>query len=209
MNGGPPPRGYGQQQHPQQTHPQQTHPQQMHLYGGMMQPYYPPQSMPYPMMGAAEPQYPGQPIMMGALSPQHPYGAMPPPHAVHVAAATLAYGMPTTAAAPVYNSCVAPSSSGNGARAAAPVPATNTAAPSLDLSKDWKPCEKDAAQMDKWFFEIDTTGTGYIGGAQAVAFLKNSNLSRDTLRAIWSLVDAHNTGRVDLYQVRFSPPRQS
>jgi hypothetical protein len=55
--------------------------------------------------------------------------------------------------------------------------------------------------MDKWFFEIDTAGSGYVGGAQAVAFLKNSNLGRDTLRAIWSLVDANNTGRVDLYQV--------
>jgi hypothetical protein len=55
--------------------------------------------------------------------------------------------------------------------------------------------------MDKWFFEIDTAGSGYVGGAQAVAFLKNSNLGRDTLRAIWSLVDANNMGRVDLYQV--------
>ena len=41
---------------------------------------------------------------------------------------------------------------------------------------------------------------GYIGGAQAVGFLSNSNLSRDTLRSIWGLVDAANAGYIDLHQ---------
>ena len=86
------------------------------------------------------------------------------------------------------------SSSGNNGRNA-----TSTFSP--DPSKDWNPSQKDMAQLDKWFFEIDKGGSGFIGGSQAVEFLKHSNLSRDTLRAIWSLVDSNNAGRIDLYQV--------
>ena len=73
--------------------------------------------------------------------------------------------------------------------------ATDTSA-----DKDWIPCEKDLEQLNKWFFELDTAGMGYIGGAQAVGFLSNSNLARDTLRIIWGLVDAANVGYIDLHQ---------
>ena len=39
-----------------------------------------------------------------------------------------------------------------------------------------------------------------IGGAKAVQFLKNTNLSRDALRTVWALVDSANRGMVDRYQ---------
>ena len=47
---------------------------------------------------------------------------------------------------------------------------------------------------------MDAEGRGYIGGAQAAGFLSNSNLSRDTLRAIWGLVDSRNAGYIDRKQ---------
>lgn len=66
--------------------------------------------------------------------------------------------------------------------------------------KDWVPSERDLEQLNKWFYHLDTAGVGYIGGAQAVGFLSNSNLSRDTLRIIWGLVDAASVGYIDLHQ---------
>ena len=101
------------------------------------------------------------------------------------------YGMPIPHGLPPNT--VSSSSSGNHGR--------NNTSCSPDPSKDWNPTQKDRAQLDKWFFEIDKGGSGFIGGSQAVEFLKHSNLSRDTLRAIWSLVDSNNAGRIDLYQV--------
>ena len=48
-----------------------------------------------------------------------------------------------------------------------------------------------------WFASLDSTKGGYIGGARAVSFLSDFNLSRDTLRLIWGLVDSQNTGCID------------
>ena len=65
---------------------------------------------------------------------------------------------------------------------------------------DWKPSESDLAQLDKWFYQLDTEGKGLLQGAQAVGFLTNSNLSWDTLRTIWSIVDVNGSGHIDLRQ---------
>lgn len=51
-----------------------------------------------------------------------------------------------------------------------------------------------------WFSNLDSENRGYIGGARAVSFLSGFNLSRDTLRLIWGLVDSQNTGCIDVKQ---------
>jgi hypothetical protein len=54
--------------------------------------------------------------------------------------------------------------------------------------------------LDNWFLQLDTKRRGYIGGAEAVGFLSNSNLEREVLRVIWGLIDSNNTGYIDLRQ---------
>mgnify|MGYP003386871177 CR=1 FL=1 len=53
----------------------------------------------------------------------------------------------------------------------------------------WKPNAYEVKQLDSWFYHIDEDRTGVIKGAQAVMFLKKSNLHREILRKIWALVD--------------------
>jgi hypothetical protein len=43
-------------------------------------------------------------------------------------------------------------------------------------------------------------GSDHVGGAKAAGFLKGTNLSVDTLRTIWSVVDSGNKGKVDKVQ---------
>ena len=64
----------------------------------------------------------------------------------------------------------------------------------------WKPSAYEAKQLDTWFYHIDDERTGVIKGAQAVNFLKKSNLPRDKLRTIWALVDMQNRGFIDKNQ---------
>ena len=72
--------------------------------------------------------------------------------------------------------------------------------PDSESEIEWKPTEKEIVQLDQWFSRLDAEGRGYIGGAVAAGFLSNSNLSRETLRAIWGLVDSRNSGFIDLKQ---------
>ena len=72
--------------------------------------------------------------------------------------------------------------------------------PDSESEIEWKPTEKEIVQLDQWFKSLDAEGRGYIGGAVAAGFLSNSNLSRETLRAIWGLVDSRNSGFIDLKQ---------
>jgi hypothetical protein len=65
--------------------------------------------------------------------------------------------------------------------------------------KDWQPSQGESQILDKWFDELND-GTGFIGGAKAVAFLKNTHLSRDILRTIWGLVDNKQMGKINRYQ---------
>jgi len=61
----------------------------------------------------------------------------------------------------------------------------------------WEPTEKDAELIDKWFTELDTENKGVVGGMAIAMFLKRSNLSKDILRTIWSLVDTKSAGHID------------
>mmetsp|Transcript_2861 Transcript_2861/g.4350 ORF Transcript_2861/g.4350 Transcript_2861/m.4350 type:complete len:1229 (-) Transcript_2861:84-3770(-) len=64
----------------------------------------------------------------------------------------------------------------------------------------WNPSPYETSILDGWFHSLDPSGTGIIQGAQAVGFLKRSNLHRDILRKIWSLVDTQNRGFIDKRQ---------
>jgi hypothetical protein len=47
---------------------------------------------------------------------------------------------------------------------------------------------------------LDFANKGYIWEAQAIHFLSDSDLSKETLLLIWGLVDSQNTGRIDQKQ---------
>jgi hypothetical protein len=64
----------------------------------------------------------------------------------------------------------------------------------------WKPNAYEVKQLDTWFYHIDEERVGVIKGAQAVTFLKKSNLHREILRKIWALVDTQNRGFIDKIQ---------
>ena len=70
---------------------------------------------------------------------------------------------------------------------------------SIPSDKDWVPSLPETQQMDEWFRELDD-GSGLVGGVNAAQFLKHTNLSRDTLRTLWALVDSTNRGMVNRYQ---------
>jgi hypothetical protein len=65
---------------------------------------------------------------------------------------------------------------------------------------NWIPKGNDLNQLGVWFSNLDSENRGYIGGARAVGFLSGFNLSRETLRLIWGLVDSQNTGCIDQKQ---------
>jgi hypothetical protein len=47
---------------------------------------------------------------------------------------------------------------------------------------------------------LDSANKGYAWEAQAISFLSGFNLSKETLRLIWGLVDSQNTGCIDQKQ---------
>lgn len=75
-------------------------------------------------------------------------------------------------------------------------PSTDT---SISTEKDWIPSVSDSQQLDSWFRELDD-GTGFVGGANIVQFLKNTNFSTELLRTVWALVDSSSTGKINRYQ---------
>ena len=54
----------------------------------------------------------------------------------------------------------------------------------------------DLAKYDA-IFEVAKGADGKICGAKAAAVLNRSGLPRETLRAVWSLVDVCNAGKID------------
>jgi hypothetical protein len=58
--------------------------------------------------------------------------------------------------------------------------------------------------IDSWFIEADETFKGHVGGAEAVKFMKRSNLSKEVLREVWSLADNQKTGRLNRTQFFFA-----
>jgi hypothetical protein len=70
---------------------------------------------------------------------------------------------------------------------------------SIPSDKDWIPTIPESQQIDEWFVHL-ADGAPHVGGAKAASFLKGANLSVDTLRAIWGLIDSSNKGHVDKVQ---------
>jgi hypothetical protein len=64
----------------------------------------------------------------------------------------------------------------------------------------WVPPSQDAPQVDIWFSGLDKEGRGIVGGLEIAKFLSKSNLPKDTLRTIWSLIDNRNLGYVNKMQ---------
>jgi hypothetical protein len=80
--------------------------------------------------------------------------------------------------------------------------ASTDAAPAAGLAAEpqWLPAEPELSQVAQWFAELDVEKTGVVGGLAVAMFLKRSNLPREALRAIWSLVDSRNAGHVNQQQ---------
>jgi hypothetical protein len=65
---------------------------------------------------------------------------------------------------------------------------------------NWVPKGNDLYQLVGWFCMLDSANKGYAWEAQAISFLSGFNLSKETLRLIWGLVDSQNTGCIDQKQ---------
>ena len=69
----------------------------------------------------------------------------------------------------------------------------------------WQPSFEDRLLIDEWFESLTSSPAlnsteKQVGGVEAALFLKKSNLSKQVLRSIWSLVDSQNLGRVNREQ---------
>lgn len=60
----------------------------------------------------------------------------------------------------------------------------------------WLITPQEKAKYDQFFNGIDTTGSGYLSGEQAVKFFSDSGLPEDTLAQIWDLADINSEGRL-------------
>ncbi len=81
------------------------------------------------------------------------------------------------------------------APAATAVPSTKTTV--ITTFQTWTPNQEENAKISSWFMELDKDRTGFIGGVDAVAFMKRSNLQKEDLREIWALVDSSKRGKLD------------
>ena len=75
----------------------------------------------------------------------------------------------------------------------------------LPIRPNWKPSVEDKQLIEEWFDCISAVQSQadiakHVGGMEVAVFLKKSNLPKDVLRSIWSLVDKENLGRVNLEQ---------
>ncbi|KAF9303273.1 hypothetical protein BGZ74_004073 [Mortierella antarctica] len=67
-----------------------------------------------------------------------------------------------------------------------------TPAPSIDIPWDVTPEEK--AKFDRFFEQLDPSGTGFVGGEDASRFFMNSRLPESVLAQIWDLSDITGSG---------------
>ena len=84
------------------------------------------------------------------------------------------------------------------------IPAQETI-PTLPIRTLWQPSIEDRQLIEEWFNNLSCiqgqTGTAkQVGGMEVAVFLKKSNLPKDVLRSIWSLVDKENLGKVNFEQ---------
>lgn len=78
------------------------------------------------------------------------------------------------------------------------VPAVIEQTPTI-TRPEWHPSIQDKRLIDEWFDDLAqfSGSVDQLGGKEVATFLKQSNLPKDTLRTIWSLVDSSNKGRID------------
>ncbi|KAK8191019.1 uncharacterized protein BKA78DRAFT_128355 [Phyllosticta capitalensis] len=62
---------------------------------------------------------------------------------------------------------------------------------------DWVISPQEKAQYDQLFAKVDTAGSGFLTGEQAVLFFSDSGLPEDVLAAIWDLADINSEGRLN------------
>ncbi|KAG0231124.1 hypothetical protein BGW41_002318 [Actinomortierella wolfii] len=69
---------------------------------------------------------------------------------------------------------------------------SSTSLPSLDMTWDISPEEK--AKFDRFFDQLDKTGSGSLSGEEASKFFMNSRLPESILAQIWDLADITKSG---------------
>lgn len=82
---------------------------------------------------------------------------------------------------------------------AQPVPVAKAPEPVVQLGT-WYPDAGAYLQLDRWFEEVDQDKSGSVGGGAVVKFLSRSNLPKETLREIWTIVDTHRSGKLSKLQ---------
>ncbi|KAI9495580.1 hypothetical protein BDB00DRAFT_812531 [Zychaea mexicana] len=73
---------------------------------------------------------------------------------------------------------------------------TTTAAAIAPETTRWNVTPQEKAQFDIFFDKIDGQESGYVQGAEAVEFFKNSRLPEGELAHIWDLADSKQQGRL-------------
>lgn len=62
---------------------------------------------------------------------------------------------------------------------------------------NWLVTPQEKVKYDQFFSSIDTAGTGFLTGDQAVKFFSDSGLSEDALASIWDLADIKSEGQLN------------
>ena len=142
------------------------------------------------------------PIAVHAVHAVH--AAQPAPSAPPNPVVAAPMAAPAPASAPASAPALAPAQSaqttdGSASCARVSAAAPLVAAPSAAAEAGevaWAVPAADLAKYDA-IFEVAKGADGKICGAKAAAVLNRSGLPRETLRAVWSLVDVCNAGKID------------
>lgn len=74
------------------------------------------------------------------------------------------------------------------------------AQPPANQNIPWTPTPQESSIIEKWFRSLDKGNTGQVGGLDVAKFLKRTELPRELLRDMWTLVDDQKCGSVDFRQ---------
>lgn len=62
---------------------------------------------------------------------------------------------------------------------------------------NWLITPQEKARFDQFFSSVDTAGSGFLTGDQAVKFFSDSGLPEETLATIWDLADINSEGQLN------------
>jgi hypothetical protein len=121
-----------------------------------------------------------------------------------VVAAPMAAAAATATPAPAPAPALAPARSAQATDGSVSCERVSAAAPVVDAPSAaaeagevaWAVPAADLAKYDA-IFDVAKEADGKISGTKAAAVLNRSGLPRETLRAVWSLVDICNAGKID------------